>query len=227
MNLFAPLNCLKIIDSNIPTLVKLMKILFLLSLNLFFNIFHLEQKYFRKKYEHFNNKYNIRYVFLSKKISFNERLSYGFKNGIISGLISFLISFIIQSIINYFFFNHKKCLIKYNNQLIKIYINNLRNKQLNVNESKDNINNKYLLEKERIKYIIFFSIGFVVMIIIFYSVTTFNEVYRGGFSDLLAATIWTFIFSQIFPFILCLVFALLKYVGIKNNNEKLYQLFYF
>ena len=78
INLFAPLNYLKIIDSNISTLVKLMKIMLLLTLNIFFNIFHLDQTYFRKKYEYFNNKYNIRYMFLNKKINLNERLSYGF-----------------------------------------------------------------------------------------------------------------------------------------------------
>ena len=65
------------------------------------------------------------------------------------------------------------------------------------------------------------------MIIIFYSVIAFNEVYRGGLSDLIAATIMAFIFLQIIPFILCLGFALLKYLGIKNRNEKLYQYIFF
>ena len=226
INLFAPLKCLKIIDPNIPTLVKIMKIIFFLSLNIFFNVFHLEQKYFRKKYEYFNNKYNIRYEFLNKKISLNERLSYAFKNAIISGLISFLISFIIQSIINYFFFNHKKILIKYNTELMRNYINNINNKQLNINESIDNIKNKNLRQSEGKKYILFFGFGFIIMIIIFYPIITFNEIYRGGFTDLLAATIWTFILLQIIPFILCLVFALLKYIGTKKNNDKLYQFIY-
>ena len=227
INLFTPLNCLKAIDSKIPTIVKLMKIIFLFLLNIFFNIFHLEQKYFRKKYEYFNSKYNLRYIFLNKAISFNERLSYGFKNTIISGLISFLMTFIIQSIINYFFFNHKKSLIKYNDQLKKLYINRINNNKFNINENQDNSKNKNLPEDDGKKYIIFFSIAFIITIIIFYSFITFNEVYRGGFSDLLAATIWTFIFLQIIPFILCLVFALLKYIGIKNNNDKLYQFIYF
>ena len=208
INLFAPLKCLKIVDSNIPTLVKLMRIVFLLSLNIFFNIFHLDQKYFRKKYEYFNGKYNIRYVFLNKKISLSERFSYAFKNTIISSLISFLVTFIIQSILNYFFFNNKKVSIKYNTRLIKFSTD----KKLNVNEEKENINDnsKYLPEKERKKYIIFFGVGFIIMIIIFYSAITFNGVYTGGLSDLIAATIWTFIFLQIIPFILCLGFALLK-----------------
>ena len=158
-----------------------MKIIFILSLNIFFNILHLEQKYFRRKYEYFNKKYNLRNIYLNKAISLNERLSFGFKNTIIPGLISFYICFIIQGIINYFFF--EKDLEKFNK----------------------NNNTSHISEKEIKQYTIFFGVGFIIMIIIFYSVVTFNEVYRGGFSDLLAATIWTFIFLQISPFIFCLV----------------------
>ena len=60
-------------------------------------------------------------------------------------------------------------------------------------------------EKDYKKYLLIIGIGFIIMIIIFYSVISFNEVYRGGYSDLLAATIWTFIFMQIIPFIFCLI----------------------
>ena len=158
-----------------------MKIVLILSLNIFFNVLHLEQNYFRKKYEYFNKKYNIRLSNLNKTISLNERLSYGFKNAIIPGLISFLICFIIQCIINYFFFNQKKYLIKFNN---------------------NNKNISTISAKEIKTYKIFFGVGFILMIIIFYTVITFNEVYRGGASDLFAATIWTFLFLQIIPFLL-------------------------
>ena len=83
INLFSPLKCLKIEDSYIPTSVKLMRIVFVLSLNIFFNIFHLAQKYFRKKYEYFNKKYNFIYTFLSKKISLSERFAFAFGNTIL------------------------------------------------------------------------------------------------------------------------------------------------
>ena len=170
-----------------------MKIIFIISLNIFFNVLHLEQQYFRNKYIYFNNKYNIVHEYLEQNIPLNERLSYGFKNAYISGLISFLICFIIQCIINYFFFNEHIYFGKYNTH-IKVF--NIRN---NINK------NKNLSEKDYKKYLLIFGIGFIIMIIIFYSVISFNEVYIGGYSDLLAATIWTFIFLQIIPFIFCLI----------------------
>ena len=79
-----------------------------------------------------------------------------------------------------------------------------------------------IMKKERKKYIIFFSIGFVVMILIFYLMVNFNEVYRGGILDLIGGFFWTFIFLQIIPFIYCLIFAWIRYYGIKNKNEKMF-----
>ena len=183
INLFGSFKCTKVKYTKIPILVKLMKIIFNLSLIMFFNVLHLEQKYFRKKYEYFNNKYNLRYIHLAQTISLNERLLYGFKNTIISGLISFLICFIIQCIINYFIFKEE------------IYFD----------KNNENNDNYYLSDKDNKKYIIFFGITFIIMIIIFYSMIAFNEVYRGGFSDLLSASIWTFVFLQISPFIFLLI----------------------
>ena len=81
-----------------------------------------------------------------------------------------------------------------------------------------------ILKRERKWYIIFFSIGMVVMVIIFYLLINFNEVFRGGILDLVAGVFWTFIFLQIIPFIYCLIFALIRYKGIKNKNKKMYLL---
>ena len=227
INIFSPLKSLKIENSYIPTIVKLMRIVFILSLNIFFNILHLEQKYFRKKYEYFNKKYNIIYTILSKKISLSERYSFAFGNAILPGFISFFICFIIQSVLNYFFFNIKKKLSQ-----IKVNECNLDKKKTNNN---DNINNKedkdssineslyIIMEKENKKFLIFFGIGFLVIIIICYSVITFNEVYRGGIIDLIAGTFWAFIFLQIIPFIYCLILAILKYFyGINSLYQSIY-----
>ena len=128
INLFSPIKCLKITDTNIPFQVKLMKIIFIISLNIFFNVLHLDQKYFKNKYIYFNNKYNIVHEYLDQNIPLNERLSYGFKNAYISGLISFLICFIIQCTINYFFFNEHLYLGKYNTHVNIFNIGNNINK---------------------------------------------------------------------------------------------------
>ena len=217
IGLFSPIKRLKIEESHIPTLVKLMRIIFIFSLNMFFNVLHLEQKYYRAKYKYFNKKYNIRYAYLDKNISLSERFVYGLKHAILSGFISFLICLIIQSIFNYFFFNIKKKLTEIE-AVAKVDSNQKNNKK--------NINKKDILElmkKAKKCYIIFFSIGFGIMIIIFYSVIIFSEVYIGGVLDFIAGVFWAFIFLQIIPFIYCLIFSLCRYKGIKNSNEKLYK----
>ena len=52
INLLEPIKILKIEKSYIPMIIKLNRFIFILSLNIFFNIFHLEQKYLRKKYNY-------------------------------------------------------------------------------------------------------------------------------------------------------------------------------
>ena len=111
-----------------------MKNIFIISLNIFFNVLHLDQKYFKNKYIYFNNKYNIVHEYLDQNIPLNERLSYGFKNAYISGLISFLICFIIQSIINYFFFNEYLYPLKYNIHINTINFRNNIYKDKNITE---------------------------------------------------------------------------------------------
>ena len=216
LNLFSPIKCLKLEESYIPTLVKLMRIIFIFTINMFFNIFHLTQKYFSKKFNHFNDKYGIIYDENEKDISSSEIFSYAMGHSILSGFISFIICFIIQSLINFFVFNIKQKLneLAYNNKDTKERTNKI----------------KSILNKARKKFIIFFSISFAVMIIVFYLMINYNEVYHGGILDLVGGAIWTVIFLQIFPFIYCLIFAFIRYRGIKLKNEKMYkfsQIIYF
>ena len=213
ISLFSPIKALKIEESYIPTLVKLMRIVFIFALNFFFNILHLDQKYFVKKYEYFNKKYNLINSFLTEKITLSERFVYGLTHAVLAGFISFLICIIIQSFLNFFFFDIKKELSK-----ISESKKNLKNKKDEKNEILQ------LMTNARRCYIIFFSIGFAIMIIIFYSSITFAEVYIGGVLDLIAGVFWTFIFLQIIPFIYCLAFAFCRYKGLKDNNEKLYNI---
>ena len=221
INLLYPIKFLKIENSYIPVLVKLMRIILVLSLNIFFNIFHLDQKYFREKYKYFNQKYNIIYIPLNKNISLNERFKYGFKHSILSGFISFIICLILETIFDFFIFNIKRKINRIKEPEIK---NKLKRKKSITNKrSEENVDNVVknnesddvyinLVEKEKKKYLIFFGLGIVIMMLIFYSVINFNEVYKGGISDLIPGTFWSFIFLQISPFIYCIFFALyMKY----------------
>ena len=107
--------------------------------------------------------------------------------------------------LNYFFFDLKK--------------------KLNVNiENKTNEQTVQLLENTRKSFINFFAISLGIMVIIFYASINFAQVYRGGVLDLIAGVLWTFIFLQIIPFILCLVFALIRYYGVKKNEKILIDL---
>ena len=214
INLFSPIKCLKLEENNIPTLVKVMRIIFILTLNIFFNIFHLEQKYFRKKFEHFNNKYNLINERMEGNISTSEIFTYGLTHAILSGFISFIVCLIIQSILNIFIFNSRKKL-----NVIASRKSVIKGKDIN------KVHEIYLILKhERKCYIIFFSIGMAIMVIVFYLLINFNEVFRGGILDLIAGVLWTFIFLQVVPFIYCLIFALIRYYGIKNKNKKMYIL---
>jgi len=133
-----------------------MRIKVILALNIFFNILHLEQKYFRKKYEYFKDKYKLRYTFLQIKISSSELFSYGFSHAYAAGLISFLICLIIQSVLNCFFFDLKK----------KLNINDKLNTKQEIKQFKKSL---------RRFYIIFFATSLGVMVIIFYSSITFAQ----------------------------------------------------
>ena len=213
INFFSPIKALKLEENNIPTLVKIMRFIFILTLNIFFNIFHLEQKYFRDKFEHFNKKYNVIYESMEGNISSNEIFEYALGHTVLSGFISFIICLIIQSVINFFVFNLKK---KLNDVAL------ILQKRKKINEQEKIKEISLIMKKERKKYIIFFSICFAVMILVFYLMINFNEVYRGGILDLIGGLFWTFIFLQIIPFIYCLIFAWIRYYGIKNKNEKMY-----
>ena len=224
INLLEFKKCLKIKRSYIPLVVKLMRILFILSLNIFVNIFHLEQSYFRKKYNYFNDKYNLRYDFSNKNISLYERFNYGFRHSIISGLISFSICLIIQSIINFFFYNIREKTNKTNNPTTKNKFpkKKLISKKNNIEiKSSDDINNNriiYVMENKYKNYLIFFGFMFLIMIFISYQLITFNEVYRGGISDLIPGVFWTFIFLQIIPFFYCFILAFINFKNIKIIN---------
>ena len=155
--LFSPIKFLNIEESYIPTLVKIMRIIFILSINIFFNILHLEQKYFRKKFEYFNDKYKLRYTFLEEKISSFELFSYGFSHAYVAAFISFLVCLILQSALNYFFFDLKK--------------------QLKNIKTKTNEHLLQLLESTRKRFIIFFTISLGIMIIIFFASIAFAHAY--------------------------------------------------
>ena len=223
INLLEPVKCLKIENSYIPITVKLMRVLIILSLNIFFNIFHLEQNYFRKKYEFFNDKFNIIYNVSNINISLNERIKFGFSHSFISALISFALCFIIKLLMNYFIFNIRKEINKIDDPKVIVYYSSMNQLIFNNNINSNIVFSNYrifkIIEKQNKRYLFFFGIIFIILLLIYYTLITFNEIYRGGITDLVAGIIWTFVFLQIISFLYCFIPSFLKFRKIKNNKN--------
>ena len=190
-----------------------MRIFSYLLLNLFFQCFHLEQKYFQKKFEFFNTQYN--FINEDRYISINERFSYSFSHTIKSGIICFVICLAIESILNYFFFNSKNKIIK-----LQKYLN--KNNKESILIKLNNYYKKY--------YLIILSINLIIIIFECYTIINFTQIYNGGFSDLLGGMFWTFLFLQIFPFIYSIIFAFIIKIGMNDERQyliKITELIYF
>ena len=196
-------------EDYVPFTIKIIRFIFILSLNIFMNTLHLNHKYFYKKFEYFDKKYDIRNIQLEKNISNSEIFSYAFKNTFLMGFISFLFCYLVQEILNRFVINNR------------VEIDTLINET--IGKVKD-VKIKEVLRKKRNKYIILVSFDFVFLLIFYFYITNFYGVYIEGHIDYLAATFITFIFMQIVPFLLCLVFAFLRHYGIKKSNSTLYKI---
>ena len=207
INLFVSNKCLCLGDDYVPLSIKIIRFIFIITLNIFMNTLHLNHKYFYNKFKYFDKKYDLKNVDL-EKISSTEIFVYAFLNSIISGFVSFIFCYLVQELLNRFVFNNRKKMD---------YLLNSKNGNVKRHEIMD------VLTKPRLKYIIVIIINFIFMLGFYFFIVNFFAVYRGGIIDYLAAATWTFIFIQIFPFILCFIFAIFRYIGIKNSNDKLYK----
>ena len=196
-------------DDYVPLNIKIIRFIFMILFIIFMNTLHLNHKYFYNKFEYFDKKYDLKNKLLEKEISSNEIFSYALKNGAVMGFISFIVCYLVQELLNRYLINNRKAV----DDLVNSTIGKVKDERI-----------REILRKPRKKYIIIVSINFLLMIIFFCYITNFYGVYRGGILDYLAASLITFIFIQGFPFILCLVFALFRYFGIKKSNNRLYNI---
>ena len=93
------------------------------------------------------------------------------------------------------------------------------------NDEKEEIKelNAFLL-KYNCYFIIISGINFIFMILFFFYMINFSEVYKGGYIDYITSSLLTWAFLQIFPFITCFVSTIFRYCGIHNKCRKLYKL---
>ena len=192
-------------ESFIPLQMKIIRFIFLIILNMFFNTILISQNYFLEKYNYFDNKYNLDQITdINFKISTGDKVKYSFSHCFKNALISFILCLIIQLIIGLIFFGTKKKI----DEIIE-------NKEKKVEEKDYTV----LMSKIKTLFIIFFIINFVLLIILGFYIIGFNMVYKGSESDFLIPTFITFILLQIMPFIISLIITLIMYYGFKNNNK--------
>ena len=201
INFFSFIHCCKITKSYIPLSIRIIRSIFLIFLSFVFNILFLNQSYFEKKFNHFNEKY----IFIHAentdiKVSSGERISYAISNTFIYALISFLLLIIVNFIVGFIFFSVR-------NSISDIIKNN------NISEIND------LIMKTKKKYLIFFIINIVLMVIFLLTIAGFVGAYGGGFADYFIPGIISLIFLELFPFLWSLLITLFTYLGIKTKNK--------
>ena len=206
INLFL---CNKSLDkeSFISTPMKIIRLIFLILLNLFINSIFINQNYFEEKYYFFNKKYNFTHE--AKKdfeISIGDKINYALNHCIMNIVISFIICLIIQLIIGLLFYNSKKKideLIEYNNKIIQTEKNNT------------------ILNQIKCLYITFFIINFILIIFFCLFLIGFNIINKYSEIDFLVPSIITFILLQLITFLISIIIALIMFKGMKKNNKKM------
>ena len=212
LDLFSDINVLELNKSFVPFSMKVIRFLFFIGFNFFLNSLFLTQKYFKKKYNFFNEKYSLELTEENyNKINTKEQFIYALEHCIIYSLICFIIIMLVQFLINYLFFNLRKkvCIII---------------RQCN-NEKKEEIRevNIFFL-KYNTYYLIITSINFIFMLLFFYYLINFSQVYIGGYIDFITGGFMTWIMLQVFPFITCFISTILRICGMKTKSSKLYKL---
>ena len=119
-------------------------------------------------------------------------------------LLSSLISIICNLIIKYLALSEKN--------LLKIKENNTRSKILN--------ESIYSFKCLRIKFNIFFIVGFTFLSFLWYFISAFCAVYKNTQKIYLKNCIFSFSFSMIYPFILIILPVVLRVYSLKNGNRK-------
>ena len=193
-------------ESFIPLQMKIIRFIFLIILNVFFNTIFLEENYFIEKYNFFNDKYNLEKssetnIIISNSEKINYSLNHCFKNS----LISFALCLIVQLIIGILFFGTKRKI----DNVIEIKEKETQEKEY-----------KIIMRKIKRLFIVFFIVNFVLLIIFDSYITAFNLIYDKSLSDYLIPSLITFIFLQIIPFVISIIITALVYFGLKKENQR-------
>ena len=197
INYFSCFHCCRITKSYIPLTLKIIRSIFLFFLSFVFNILFLNQTYYGKKFNKFNDEYKfIHAEDPNLKIPSGKLISYAISNTFVYAMISFILLIIVNFLVGFLFFSIRKSI----DDSIK---------------NNDDVND--LISKTKRKYLIFFIINIILMIVFLLTIAGFVGAYGGGFVDYFVAGIISLIFLEIFPFIWSLILALFIYFGNKGK----------
>lgn len=210
INFFSFCTCINITESYIPLPIRIIRSLFMVVLSFLLSILFLNQKYYSNKFKYFNEKYKLIAgttdgVTITPEevvggVPSGELWSYSFSHTFVNGIIVFAILIVVQFIIGVAFFS-------------------LRNKVIEVLKKNDTSGINELVSQTRIKYLVFFIIVGVLLVLFLFVFIAFGGAYGGGFSDYFLPGIVALIFLEIFPFLWSLIISLLYYLGIKQKSK--------
>ena len=202
INLFSDITFCNMTETFVPITLRFIRCLFIATLSLILSILWLDQKYFEKKWIHFNEKYS----FVSKEqlnkveISLSERISYAMSNTIVYILVNLLVMLFADFIIGVVFFSMR-------DEIEKIIEKNKLNK----------MQDSVLIARRN--YNIFYFINFILVVIFFLSIVGFGATYPGGAVDCITIGVFSLILFEIVPFIWSLILALFRYLGYKKKSK--------
>ena len=202
INFFADITLCHMTETYIPITLKFVRSLFIVNLSLILSILWLDQKYFEKKWNHFNEKYS----FTNKEengdieISLSERISYALYKTIAYVIVDLIILIFADFIIGVVFFSLRK------EVTVIIEKSKLSKLQDMVLIARRNFN-------------IFYFINFILIVVFFLELCGFGATYPGGVVDCVTSAIIALLLFEIIPFIWSLILALFRHFGQKKKNK--------
>ena len=207
----------------IPFSVKLIKIIFLGIMILFFNALFINQKYIYDKYIFFDKKFNFQKLLISDIINSSEKLQYAIKHSFLNGIYAYIIIMVIDTFLTWLFSIRRR--IK---NLLDEYYDIESGKNASVsryNRESKNFEKELLQVSDLKKIYIWITVFFYVFMIIFFIyIVNFCSTYKGVVEDLFLGGLWSFIFYFVIPFFSTLIITGLRYIGIKCKIECVYNL---
>ena len=201
INYFSDITCCNMTESYIPLPLRFVRSIFIIMLCIIISILWLDQKYFEKKWEHFNDKYSIVYSTEKKiEIPLGERTSYALGKNFGYVIVNLILLTAADFIVGFLFFNLRE---ETENILRKTKMSQMQD----------------LILKARRNYNIFYVINFILIVIFFLSLCGFGVTYTGGIVDCLSVALLSLLLLEILPFIWSLILALMRYFGYKKKKN--------